>query len=79
MMIRKVLGTAAVAALAGFGAATPAHADPGSFSGLGCTCQPTLQQLLPFLQHQFTSTPDDPIDQGIRQGFADTDPGATQH
>jgi hypothetical protein len=79
MMIAKVLGTAAVAGLAAFGAAAPALADPGPFSGLGCSCQPTLQQLLPFLQTHFTSTPDDPIDQGIRQGLADTNPGALQH
>jgi hypothetical protein len=79
MMIAKVLGTAAVAALAGFGAAAPALADPGPFNGIGCSCQPTLQQLLPFLQTQFRSTPDDPIDQGIRQGLSDTNPGALQH
>jgi hypothetical protein len=69
-MIAKVLGIAAVAAVASFGAAAPAFADPGSFSGISCSCQPTLPQLIPFLQPQ--PVPPDPIDQGIRQGLSDT-------
>jgi hypothetical protein len=76
-MIAKVLGTAAVVALANLGAAAPAPADPGSFSEISCSCQPTLPQLLPFLQSQ--PAPDNPIDQGIRQGLSDMAPGAVQH
>jgi hypothetical protein len=78
-MIAKVLGTAAVAALVGFGAAAPAFADPASFSGISCSCQPTLPQLIPFLQNPPAPFLDNPIDQGIRHGLSDTDPGAIQH
>jgi hypothetical protein len=70
-MIAKVLGTVAVAALAGLGAAAPAFADPSSFSEISCSCQPTLPQLIPFLQ-AVQPVPDNPIDQGIRQGLSDT-------
>jgi hypothetical protein len=70
-MIAKVLGIAAVAAVAGFGSAAPAFADPSSFSGISCACQPTLPQVIPFLQ-AVQPVPADPIDQGIRQGLSDT-------
>jgi hypothetical protein len=79
VMIAKVLGTAAVAALASLGAAAPAFADPASFSGISCSCQPTLQQLIPFLQNPPAPFLDNPIDQGIRHGLSDTEPGAIQH
>ena len=69
-MIAKVLGTVAVVAFAGLGAAAPAFADPSSFSGISCSCQPTLPQLIPFLQ-AVQPVPADPIDQGIRQGLSD--------
>ena len=78
-MITKVLGTATVAALAGFGAAAPASADPDSFGGISCSCQQTLPQLIPFLQNPPAPFLDNPIDQGIRHGLSDTDPGAIQH
>jgi hypothetical protein len=78
-MITKVLGTAAVAVFAGFGAAVPAFADPASFSGISCSCQPTLPQLIPFLQNPPAPFLDNPIDQGIRHGLSDTNPGAIQH
>jgi len=77
-MIIKVLGTAAVAALAGFGAAAPASADP-AFGDISCSCQQTLPQLIPFLQNPPAPFLDNPIDQGIRHGLSDTDPGAIQH
>ena len=70
-MIAKVLGTVAVVAFAGLGAAAPAFADPSSFSGISCACQPTLPQLIPFLQAA-QPVPDNPIEQGIRQGLSDT-------
>ena len=70
-MIAKVLGIAAVAAVAGFGATAPAFADPSSFSEITCSCQPTLPQLIPFLQ-AVQPVPDNPIEQGIRQGLSDT-------
>jgi hypothetical protein len=70
-MIAKVLGAAAVVAFAGLGAASPASADPDSFSNIFCSCQPTLPQLIPFLQ-AVQPAPDNPIDQGIRQGLSDT-------
>ena len=78
-MITKILGTAAVAALAGFGAAAPAFADPASFSNISCSCPQTLPQLIPFLQNPPAPFLDNPVDQGIRQGLSDTDPGAIQH
>jgi hypothetical protein len=77
-MITKVLGTAAVAALAGFGAAAPASADP-AFGDISCSCQQTLPQLIPFLQNPPAPFLDNPIDQGIRHGLSDTNPGAVQH
>jgi hypothetical protein len=78
-MIAKVLGTAAVAALAGLGSAAPAFADPGSFSDISCSCQQTLPQLIPFLQNPTAPFLDNPVDQGIRQGLSDTNPGAVPH
>ena len=75
-MLTKILGTTAVAALAGLGAAAPAFADPGSFSDITCSCQQTLSQLIPFLQSPPAPFLDNPVDQGIRHGLSDTDPGA---
>ena len=77
-MITKVLGTAAVAALAGFWAAAPASADP-AFADISCSCQQTLPQLIPFLQNPPAPYLGNPIDQGIRHGLSDTNPGAIQH
>ena len=78
-MIAKVLGTAAVAALAGLGSAASAFADPPSFSDISCSCQQTLPQLIPFLQNPPAPFLDNPVDQGIRQGLSDTNPGAVPH
>jgi hypothetical protein len=77
-MITKVLGAAAVAALAGLGSAASASADP-AFGDISCTCQQTLPQLIPFLQNPPAPLLDNPIDQGIRHGLSDTNPGAIQH
>jgi hypothetical protein len=78
-MIAKVLGTVAVVAFAGLGAAAPAFADPSSFGEISCSCQPTLPQLIPFLQNPPAPFLDNPIDQGIRHGLSDTNPGALPH
>src|ERR1700753_455785 len=59
VMIAKVLGTVAVGALAGLGAAAPASAHPPSFSETSCSCQPTLPQLIPLLQ-AVQPVPDNP-------------------
>jgi hypothetical protein len=71
-MITKVLVAAAIAVPAGLIAAAPAMADPASFGDLSCTCQdPTPQAMVPF-----APVSENPIEQGIRQGFSDTSPGA---
>jgi hypothetical protein len=72
-MITKVLFAAMVAASTGLIAAAPSMADPASFGDLSCTCQdpdPAMQAKFPFAPPAA-----DPIEQGIRQGFADTRPG----
>lgn len=67
-MILKILVAAAIAAPAGLVVAAPAFADPAAFGDIHCSCQPVIQQFMPTL--------DDPVEQGIKQGFADTDPGS---
>ncbi len=72
-MIKKVLVAAAIAGLAGAGAAAPAFADPGFFGDISCSCEAPPPQS-PLFPHFFLS-PQDPIDQGIQQGLIDTNPG----
>ncbi len=70
-MITKVLVATAIAVSAGLIAATPSIADPASFGDLSCTCQDPA----PLGAFPFAPPAGDPVDQGIRQGFADTSPG----
>jgi hypothetical protein len=71
-MITKFVVAAAFAVLAGVGVAAPASADPGSFADITCSCQdPSPQTFVPFV-NPFA----DPVDEGIRQGFSDTNTGA---
>jgi len=73
----RALAVAATVIVALSGAA-PASADP-AFGDISCSCQQTLPQLIPFLQNPPAPFLDNPIDQGIRHGLSDTDPGAIQH
>lgn len=74
-MITKLLVTAGIAVVASVGLAVPAFADPASFGDLGCTCQPpVVQGPIP----HFFLPPDYLLNEGIRQGLADTEPGAIQ-
>jgi hypothetical protein len=72
-MITKVLVAAAIAIPAGLIAAAPAMADPASFGDISCACQDPIPQG-PVVE--FFTPPQSLIDQGIRQGFSDTAPGA---
>ncbi|OBK35533.1 hypothetical protein A5658_09145 [Mycobacterium sp. 1245111.1] len=72
-MITKVLVAAAIAVPAGLLAAAPALADPTSFGDISCACQDPSPQG-PIVE--FFTPPQSLIDQGIRQGFSDTAPGA---
>lgn len=67
-MITKILVALAMGVPAGLIVAAPALADPVSFGGITCSCQPVIQQFLPPLR--------DPVDEGIQQGLSDTRPGA---
>jgi hypothetical protein len=73
-MITKVLVAAAIAGLAGTGAAAPAFADPASFGDLSCSCQAPAPQA-PLFPHFFL-LPQDPINQGFQQGLSDANPEA---